>query len=73
MFSIDGSAKAARFALISRAARASVGGICYHVINRGNGHRRDVFRKEDNLQAFLKAIADASIDLLEGSALCQHK
>jgi putative transposase len=45
-----------------RTARASVGGICYHVLNRGNG-RRQVFRKEGDYQAFLKAIAHACIEL----------
>jgi len=38
-----------------RAPRASVGGICYHVMNRGNG-RRAVFHKDGDYQAFLKAI-----------------
>ena len=45
-----------------RAARASVGGVCYHVINRGNG-RRAVFRKEADYQAFLKALAHACIEI----------
>jgi putative transposase len=41
-----------------RAARASVGGVCYHVINRGNG-RRPVFHKDADYEAFLKAMAHA--------------
>jgi REP-associated tyrosine transposase len=41
-----------------RTARASVGGLCYHVLNRGNA-RRDVFHKAGDYQAFLKAMADA--------------
>jgi putative transposase len=45
-----------------RAARSSVGGVCYHVINRGNG-RREVFRKDGDYQAFLKAIAHAFIEV----------
>jgi putative transposase len=45
-----------------RTARASVGGICYHVINRGNG-RRDVFRKDGDFQAFLKAVGHACIEI----------
>ncbi len=45
-----------------RAARASVGGLCYHVINRGNG-RRQVFRKDDDYHAFLKAIAHACVEI----------
>ena len=38
-----------------RAARASVGGICYRAINRGNG-RRTVFHKEGDYEAFLQAM-----------------
>jgi putative transposase len=45
-----------------RAARASVGGICYHVINRGNG-RHEVFRKDGDYAAFLKALAHACIEI----------
>ena len=45
-----------------RTARASVGGICYHVINRGN-NRRDVFRKDGDFQAFLKAMGHACIEI----------
>jgi REP element-mobilizing transposase RayT len=45
-----------------RAARASFGGVCYHVINPGNG-RRAVFRKEADYQAFLKALAHAYIEI----------
>src|SRR6516164_8156315 len=41
--------------IMPRAPRASVGGICYHVMNRGNG-RRAVFHKDGDYQAFLKAI-----------------
>jgi len=45
-----------------RLARASVGGICYHVINRGNA-RREVFLKDSDYEAFLKAIGHASIEI----------
>ncbi len=38
-----------------RTARASVGGVCYHVINRGNGRAR-VFRKDEDYQAFVDLI-----------------
>jgi len=48
-----------------RAARASVGGICYHVINRGNA-RREVFLKDDDYEAFLKALGHASIEIAMG-------
>jgi putative transposase len=45
-----------------RTARASVGGLCYHVINRGNNRRR-VFRKEADYAAFLKAVAQACAEI----------
>ncbi|MBI4524614.1 MAG: transposase [Deltaproteobacteria bacterium] len=35
-----------------RTARASVGGVCYHVINRGNA-RQEVFRKRGDYKAFI--------------------
>jgi putative transposase len=41
-----------------RTARASVGGICYHVLNRGNG-RAKVFRKEGDYAAFVDLLAAA--------------
>ena len=42
-----------------RTARASVGGMCYHMLNRGNG-RMEVFHKEDDYAAFLKLLCQAS-------------
>ena len=42
-----------------RTARASVGGVCYHVLNRGNG-RAKVFRKPRTIAAFLDLIAEAN-------------
>ena len=48
--------------IMPRAPRASVGGICYHVMNRGNG-RRAVFHKHADYQAFLKAIGHACIEI----------
>ena len=36
--------------------------MCYHVINRGNG-RRQVFRKDGDYQAFLKALAHAWVEI----------
>ncbi|MBI1901344.1 MAG: transposase [Planctomycetia bacterium] len=41
-----------------RTARASQGGLCYHVINRGNA-RQTVFRKKADYQAFLELLAQA--------------
>ncbi len=45
-----------------RTARASVGGICYHVMNRGNGSAR-VFHKDRDYEAFVSLI-DQSCDRL---------
>ncbi len=45
-----------------RIARASLGGICYHVINRGNA-RREVFLKEADYEAFLKAMQHAHVEV----------
>jgi putative transposase len=42
-----------------RTARASVGGMCYHVLNRGNG-RADVFHKDGDFAAFLELMAGAN-------------
>ena len=41
-----------------RIARATAGGLCYHVLNRGNGRAR-VFHKEADYQAFIDLIAAA--------------
>lgn len=42
-----------------RTARASVGGYCYHVINRGNA-RAEVFHADGDYQAFLDLLNRAS-------------
>jgi putative transposase len=42
-----------------RTARASVGGICYHVMNRGNG-RATVFHSDGDYRDFLALLAKAS-------------
>lgn len=44
---------------MARTARASVGGICYHVLNRGNG-RAQVFHKEGDYAAFTDLMAAAN-------------
>lgn len=41
-----------------RTARASVGNMCYHVLNRGNG-RAEVFHKPADYAAFLDLMAEA--------------
>ncbi|HUY31645.1 MAG TPA: transposase, partial [Pirellulales bacterium] len=43
---------------MARTARASVGGICYHVLNRGNG-RAQVFHKDGDFVAFVELMAAA--------------
>ncbi len=43
---------------MARTARASVGGVCYHVLNRGNA-RQKVFRKEEDFAAFLELVEQA--------------
>jgi putative transposase len=45
-----------------RAPRASVGGLCYHVINRGNG-RRQVFHKDGDYYAFVKPLGHACVEV----------
>ena len=43
---------------MAKTARASVGGVCYHVLNRGNG-RGEVFHKKDDFVAFLDSMEEA--------------
>jgi putative transposase len=43
---------------MARTARASVGGVCYHVLNRGNG-RAEVFHKTEDFVAFLDLMEEA--------------
>jgi putative transposase len=38
-----------------RTARADLGGVCYHVLNRGNG-RAEVFHQPEDYEAFLRLI-----------------
>jgi putative transposase len=45
-----------------RIARTAAGDICYHVLNRGNG-RRQVFHKDGDYGAFLKAVAHACVEV----------
>jgi REP element-mobilizing transposase RayT len=40
---------------VPRTARAAVGEICYHIINRGNA-RHQVFQKQGDYQAFVELI-----------------
>ena len=44
---------------MARTARASVGGVCYHVINRGNA-RKEVFHKEEDFAAFVGLMEEAN-------------
>ena len=43
-----------------RTSRSPAGGYCYHVLNRGNA-RAEVFHKDQDFQAFLAMIAEASL------------
>jgi len=43
---------------MTRPARASVGGVCYHVVNRGNA-QAEVFHKDEDYAAFVRLIEDA--------------
>jgi putative transposase len=42
-----------------RTSRASVGNMCYHVLNLGNA-RGEVFHKGDDYAAFLKLLVQSS-------------
>jgi len=44
--------------IMPRTARADIGGVVYHALNRGNA-RRQVFFKDGDYQAFLKALGNA--------------
>ena len=43
---------------MARTARASVGGVCYRVLNRGNA-REEVFHKKEDYAAFLDLMEEA--------------
>jgi putative transposase len=45
-----------------RSPRAAAGGICYHILNRGNA-RRQIFFKDGDYQAFLKALGHACVQV----------
>jgi putative transposase len=44
--------------VMPRTSRAALGGICYHVINRGNGRTR-VYHKDEDYAAFIRLLARA--------------
>ena len=58
-----------------RTARASVGGLCYHVINRGNA-RVPVFHDSSDFQAFVRLIGEACarlpLDVLSACLMPNH-
>jgi len=47
---------------MARTARASVGGICYHVINRGNG-KAEVFHKTEDYYRFMEMMQQSCVRL----------
>ncbi|MDJ0793004.1 MAG: transposase [Woeseiaceae bacterium] len=44
---------------MARTARASKGGVCYHVVNRGNA-RATVYHNESDFRSFIRLIEEAS-------------
>jgi len=55
---------------MSRTARASVGNVCYHVLNRGNA-QQTVFHEADDDAAFLEllSIANKRVNALQCGCL----
>jgi putative transposase len=49
---LDSNAGDVKLRPMPRTARAAIGGMCYHVLNRGNA-RAEVFHKRDDYEAFL--------------------
>ena len=67
---VDRIARFAYSAVMPRTARASIGGMCYHVINRGNA-RAPLFHDSSDYQAFVRLISQACTRLpLEVLAVC---
>ena len=60
---------------MARTARASVGGVCCHVLNRGNG-RGEVFHKKEVFVAFLDLMEEdertVALRFVERNALHQY-
>src|SRR5258708_16550089 len=58
-----------------RTARSALGGIVYHVLNRGNG-RMQIFRKPGDYQAFLKLLLEgkekAQVELFGYCLMSNH-
>jgi putative transposase len=58
-----------------RTSRAAVGGVVYHVLNRGNG-RMDIFKKPDDYPAFLQILCDgkqrADVELFGFCLMSNH-
>ncbi len=57
-FSVDAETEFAYLALMSRTARASVGNICYHVLNRGN-NRSAIFHKRTDYLRFTEMMRES--------------
>ena len=55
---IDCDSRSAYAPRMPRTARASAGGVCYHVLNRGNGRQR-VFHRDEDYAAFLDLLVAA--------------
>jgi len=52
-------------------ARAPAANYCYHVLNRGN-HRAQVFHKDDDYQAFVNLLPEASLRVLAYCLMPNH-
>jgi putative transposase len=57
-FCLSWGTEATIISLMPRNPRASLGGYCYHVLNRGNG-RRIIFHKDGDFAAFIKLLRQA--------------
>jgi hypothetical protein len=49
-----------------RTARASAGGYCFHILNRGNA-RSEVFHRSPDYDAFLDILTEASVRLAQAT------
>src|SRR5262249_20031117 len=57
-FPLPPKPRTATIPCMPRTARASVGGLCYHALNRGNG-RAQVFHDADDYHGFLRLLRQA--------------
>jgi hypothetical protein len=58
-FSLEGTERGRFYRRTAKTARASIGGVCLHVLHRGNG-RGEVFDNNEDFVAFLDLMEEAS-------------